>query len=420
MSPGAGNRESEPPVSGSRRRHRVLATGGVLLVVAGAVTAAVVNPFRPAEAEDGAAAAQSTDPTATATVVRRSLSSQTQISGTLGYAGSYAVTVLSAAGNSGSSATAGGGQATGSGGQATGSGGQATAAGQAVFTALPAIGQVVGQGHALYSVSGSPVVLLYGTIPAYRTLTEGVSGADVAELNADLVALGYASRAAIGSGSSYFGAVTASGIQRLQASLGETQTGTLSLGQAVFLPTPAKVTSVIATLGAPAQPGSQVLQATSTTRQVTAQLDADEQTDVAPGQQVTITLPSGQTTSGRVTSVGTVAATPPGSGQGGGGTGNQSDAPPTLTVDVKPDNPAATGALDQAPVQVTITTGTVPNALVVPVDALLAQPSGYAVEVAGSHRLVPVTPGLFDDADGLVQVENTSLRAGQSVVVPQT
>jgi hypothetical protein len=74
-------------------------------------------------------------------------------------------------------------------------------------------------------------------------------------------------------------------------------------------------------------------------------------------------------------------------------------------------------------VEVTITTGSVRNALVVPVDALLAQPSGsYAVEVIGSggrHHLATVVPGLFDDAAGLVQVTG-ELGAGQKVVVPGT
>jgi hypothetical protein len=59
---------------------------------------------------------------------------------------------------------------------------------------------------------------------------------------------------------------------------------------------------------------------------------------------------------------------------------------------------------------------------VVPVDALLAQARGsYVVEVVdadGSHRLLPVTLGLFDDADGLVQVTGTGLTAGQRIVVP--
>ena len=63
-----------------------------------------------------------------------------------------------------------------------------------------------------------------------------------------------------------------------------------------------------------------------------------------------------------------------------------------------------------------------PDALVVPVTALLAQSSGgYAVEVAapgGANHLVPVSLGLFDDADGLVAVTGPGLAAGQAVVVP--
>jgi len=63
------------------------------------------------------------------------------------------------------------------------------------YTKLPAVGQVIFQGHVLYRVNDSPVVLLHGSTPAYRTLSAGASGPDVAELNADLVALGYATRA---------------------------------------------------------------------------------------------------------------------------------------------------------------------------------------------------------------------------------
>ena len=85
-------------------------------------------------------------------------------------------------------------------------------------------------------------------------------------------------------------------------------------------------------------------------------------------------------------------------------------------------DPKAAGGLDQAPVTVEITTGSVSNALVVPVSALLAQPGGrYEVEqvtAGGRHRLVAVTPGIFDDASGLVQVTGTSLTAGDHVVVP--
>jgi hypothetical protein len=93
-------------------------------------------------------------------------------------------------------------------------------------------------------------------------------------------------------------------------------------------------------------------------------------------------------------------------------------------VDVTPSHPAATGSWDQAPVQVGITTASVPDALVVPVTALLAQSTGgYAVEVVSAgarNRLVPVSLGLFDDAAGLVAVTGSGLAAGQDVVVAST
>ena len=57
-----------------------------------------------------------------------------------------------------------------------------------------------------------------------------------------------------------------------------------------------------------------------------------------------------------------------------------------------------------------------------PVISLFALASGgYAVEAVGAggvHHLVGVQLGLFDDAEGLVQVTGTSLTPGTHVVVP--
>ena len=365
-----------PSRRGRRRARWVIAV--VVVLVAAGVVLAVTKPFdtgrtsRPGVADNA-------DPTSLATVTRQDLSSQTEVSATLGYAGSYSVVNQS----------------------------------QGTVTSLPAVGQVISQGQVLYEVSGAPVVLLYGSTPAYRALSEGMTGADVEELNSDLVALGYVTSTELSPTSDEFTYWTEVGVEKLQKVLGVTQNGTLSLGQAVFEPSAVRVTSVSATLGAPAQAGQPVLSGTSTTRQVSIALDASEQSEVAVGDKVTITLPNGQTTQGVISSVGTVATTPP---------SGSSSSSPTITVLVNPTNPAATGTWDQAPVNVTITTGSVPTVLVVPVDALLAQSGGgYAVEAVGAdgiHRLVAVTLGLFDDADGLVQVTSSGLTAGQQVVVP--
>jgi multidrug efflux pump subunit AcrA (membrane-fusion protein) len=92
----------------------------------------------------------------------------------------------------------------------------------------------------------------------------------------------------------------------------------------------------------------------------------------------------------------------------------------TIPVQVTLADPRAAGALDQAPVTVNITTGAAHGVLVVPVTALVARPGGrYDVEIAGrgsARRWVPVTPGVFDDAAGLVQVTG-ALTPGQRVVV---
>jgi len=116
-----------------------------------------------------------------------------------------------------------------------------------------------------------------------------------------------------------------------------------------------------------------------------------------------------------VTSVGTVATT------------SSSTGATTIPVLVALKHIAVARHLSSAPVTVSIATGRVRNALVVPVTALLAQPAGaggtgggYAVEVAGAggHHLVPVSVGMIDNATGLVQVTSSRLAVGQRVVVP--
>jgi multidrug efflux pump subunit AcrA (membrane-fusion protein) len=392
MSGGTTSATSERPEfvgAGARRSRRwwVIVAAVLVLIAAGALTV-VSGVFdrsggNSSPGDNGSA-------TSLATVQRRSLSRQTQFNGTLGYAGSY--TVMAQA--------------------------------QGTVTWLPKIGQVIHDGQALYRVDQAPVVLLYGSIPAYRTLAEGataadVTGADVAQLNHDLVALGDVDRSDVDSTWDEFNWATRVGVEKLQAHLGVDQTGELSLGDVVFLPTAARVATLQASLGAPAT--GPVLSASSTARMVSVALAPDLQSEVKKGDQVTITLPDGSTTPGRVTSVGKVATAPSNSSGGSGGPGGP-DSGPTVPVHIRPTHPRAAGSLDQALVEVSITGQTVHNVLAVPVAALLARSGGgYSVEVVsgdGMHHLVRVTPGLFDDAAGMVQVSGPGLAAGQRVVVP--
>lgn len=117
-----------------------------------------------------------------------------------------------------------------------------------------------------------------------------------------------------------------------------------------------------------------------------------------------------------MTAVGTVATEPPSSGPGSG-----SSSQPTVDVVITPSDSAATGNLDAAPVQVSITTATADHALVVPVTALLAlSGGGYGVDVVspgGVHHLEAVTLGLFDDAEGRVQISGANIHADDQVAV---
>jgi hypothetical protein len=159
-----------------------------------------------------------------------------------------------------------------------------------------------------------------------------------------------------------------------------------------------------------------VLGVSSTKRQVTIALDAAQQASIKVGDKATIVLPNNDTTPGVVSSVGSVATAP--------SSDNGQSQTPTVDVQITPTHPAATGRLDQAPVQVSVVTASVENVLVVPVNALLALAGGgYAVETvdrAGAHQLVAVGTGLFDDSQGLVEVTDTKLVAGQRVVVPSS
>jgi hypothetical protein len=357
----------------------VAATVVVVMVLgAGAGAAWSAGAFRSHGSSSGNTSAAAPQ---TYVVGRHDISATTSENATLGYAGSYTVT-----------------------GQGSGT-----------LTWLPSAGQPIRQGQVLYRTdNGTPVVLLYGSVPDWRTMSEGTTGQDVTQLNYDLVNLGYASSSDISSlGWDYYSSQTQYAVENMEEALGvSSPSGSLTLGSVVFKPEALRVSQVTASLGSPAS--GPILIATSDRHIVTINLSTSMESEVKAGDAVTVTLPSGSTTPGMIISVGTVASGPSSSA--------------TVPVSVKLTDPSAAGSLDQAPVTVNITTASASNVLVVEVGALLAQPvkgdgeagGGYAVEVIGpgnSRRLVPVAIGLFDDTAGLVQVSG-NLTPGERVVVP--
>ncbi len=152
-----------------------------------------------------APAAPAPPPIGTATVVRTDLASTVLTQGTLGYTASPPVV--------------------------NGLGG--------TYTSLLAPGTVVQPGQVLYRVDDAPVVLMTGSIPAWRPFAAGMSdGPDVQELEAGLIALGDA-RELLRAPGPHFGPAAIAAVQRWQTSLGLTPspTGSVALGAVVFLPT---------------------------------------------------------------------------------------------------------------------------------------------------------------------------------------
>jgi multidrug efflux pump subunit AcrA (membrane-fusion protein) len=280
-------------------------------------------------------------------------------------------------------------------------------------TALPRPGRLVRRGDALYWVDSRPVTLFYGWVPMWRPLhASSADGADIRELERNLVALGYDPYGAVDVDDEWDSATTAA-VKRWQDALGLAKTGAVSPGDVVFLPGARRMGQQKAAVGAMLQPGAEVMETSATARIVTIDLDADKQSLVQYGDKVGVDLPDGSTIHGRIASVGKVAQSTQDPDTGEQGT-------PTIEVRVTLARGAKTGTFDEAPVDVSLAKETAQNVLTVPVDALLAlAEGGYAVEVVnadGSRRLVRVEPGMY--ADSFVEITGSGLKQGTKVVVP--
>ncbi|MEU8761784.1 peptidoglycan-binding domain-containing protein [Streptomyces sp. NPDC048659] len=363
--------ESGRPSRG-RGRHGFLL--GAAVLVTGAVAAgAVVLSAR----TDGPGAPPAGPRTGTATVVRTDLVQSERIDGTLGYADAYTVTAPRAGG---------------------------------IVTWLPDVGVTVARGERAYAVDGVAVPLFYGETPLYRALEEGVDdGPDVRVLKRNLKALGYGDELA---DDGRFSSGTAEAVRDWQEDRGRERTGKVAPGDVLVEPGAVRVTEIPGIVGAPAE--GPLLYLSGTRRVVTVDMPVGRQQLARNGAAVSVRLPGGKATAGKVSRVGTVAraAATGGPDRGAGSPGGDA----TVPVEVTLSKPAEVGKLDGAPVQVDFTSERRDDVLAVPVPALLAlAEGGYAVETP-EGRLVPVTLGVF--AQGRVEVAGAGLREGMRVEVP--
>jgi peptidoglycan hydrolase-like protein with peptidoglycan-binding domain len=278
------------------------------------------------------------------------------------------------------------------------------------------VGSTITAGHVLFAVDGRPVVLMKGAEPAWRDFSVGMTaGADVRQLEQDLVDLGFATGLDLTVDETYT-PTTALAVERWQSSLGLAATGVVSRSDLVFEPGPVRVVGVTAPLGSGISDGQPALTVGSTAVVVTAEVPAGQTYLVHPGDRVAVTLPAGRTIAGTVAQVSTVAT-----GDNSGDGGQQNNGPASIPATVTLNHPSQAAGLDEAPVTVQVTDRTVTDVLAVPITALVALASGgYGVYVldGAARTLVAVAPGLF--AGTQVQVDSARLRPGDRVVVPSS
>ncbi|MEU8138934.1 peptidoglycan-binding domain-containing protein [Streptodolium elevatio] len=370
--PDDGLRSDQPP--GTRRGRRTVLAGAAVTTVLAAVAAGVF--VLRGEDDAGRPAQAGPLPPRTTEVTRQSLKDTRTVDGELGFGPTTAVT-----------------------GRRVGT-----------ITGVPKTGDRIARGQPVYAVDAEPVPLLYGALPAYRSLVPGVEGEDVRQLEENLWSLGYRGFTV----DDDYTEATAEAVADWQEDLGVPETGVLELGRAVFAPGEIRVDSVKATVGAAATAGGEVLTYTGRAKAVTAALDTTDQRLAAKDAEVTVTLPDDTTVRGRVHDVATVIEP---------ATGPNEQPATKVEVVVALDDPQAQQAATPyalAAVDVTFTAGTRENVLTVPVAALLALPAGgFGVEVVtgATTRHVPVSMGLF--ASGRVEVSGEGLAEGTVVGMPK-
>jgi peptidoglycan hydrolase-like protein with peptidoglycan-binding domain len=370
---GEGKDAPRPRAAWAGRRRVLFAAVALVLVAVGVASAALLG------GSGGDAAAESPDATgalATGTVARRTLAERLTAAGTIGYAGESTVLARRAG----------------------------------TITALPAVGAVIRRGEPLYAVSGEPVALMFGTVPAYRALAEGVAkGRDVEQLERNLAKLGYHP----GEVDEHFTYATAAAVRAWQRGHGMKATGEVALGRVAFLPGPQRVSAPVATLGEAlgGAASTPVLRTTSTRRVVAVELPAGRQSIARRGEKVRVVLPGGGEVPGEVRRLAAVEASGP-----GGEAGEEAEA--AIEATVAPLGRQAIPGLDGAAADVLFTERVRKDVLSVPLTALIAiggdRFAVYAEEGTARRRLI-VTPGLA--ADGFVEVAGKGLRPGMKVEV---
>ena len=240
-----------------------------------------------------------------------------------------------------------------------------------MITGVAAVGTPIDSGDVLYTAESQPVVALSGALPAWRTMNRlSDDGADIAQLEAALVALGYDPDGDVTVDATWDSDTTAM-VKRWQQGVGTDDTGEVTLGSVVFIPHSGAVASTSVVVGDDVYDGDTVLELTGSVQQVIIEVPTELQADITPSMRVDIAGTPGTVT--RLRSADT-------------------DNGVTVQAVISPDT-----ALDLeagSTVKVTISYDLATDQLVVPTDAVVSRRNGvYAVQTlddTGAHAFVAV------------------------------
>lgn len=295
--------------------------------------------------------------------------------------------------------TLGGGGLGGTGGAGGGSSNQTASIPTEMVTSVTTSGSVVHSGDILYSVDGRPVVALTGTAPAWRDLDSTVdAGADVAQLETALVALGYDGGGDLTVDDEWDSHTTAA-VKAWQTGLGLEDTGELPLGYIVFVPTDTVVTAVSAAVGQALADGDAVLELGTPSQQVVATVPTELQAVITPGLDVDVSGVSATVT------------------RLGSSTG--ADGAVLVVAYITPNDQIEAANGTSVSARFTVTDAA--NVLLVPVDAVTSRTDGsYAVlavdDTGKSGTWLPIE--VHGVANGNVAATGDGLHDGLTVGIP--
>ncbi len=149
-------------------------------------------------------------------------------------------------------------------------------------------------GDVVLRINERPMVVIPGSVPAFREMTVGTRGRDVAALQAYLAELGYEVDDVVDA----YTPVTAAAVRAWQGALGVPATSNVPLGDVLIvdplaLQAPLRWTDAV-DIGVPLTPGTAILERLSASPKLTVEFGGSPPAQLETGIQGVATFPSGQ------------------------------------------------------------------------------------------------------------------------------